>query len=131
MNNSAKNCRAYNSFISVASDHHIIKTSYNLEVIGGLGIISANIRLSLRANNKQSSKIKHYDWEIFKTDTETRDIFITKVKTKFKALQDTIASLSASKMYTNFETACKEIAVKVIPLKPELKKRITWETDNI
>ena len=38
----SKNCRAYNSFISVASDHRII---------------SVNIILSLRANNKKSSKI--------------------------------------------------------------------------
>ena len=43
-NNSANNCRAYKSFISVESDHRII---------------SANIKLSLIANNKKSSKIKH------------------------------------------------------------------------
>ena len=55
--------------------------------------------LSLRANNNKSSKIKHYDWVRLKTDTETRESFITKVKTKFEALQDTTASLSASKMY--------------------------------
>ena len=46
LKNSVKNCRAYNPFISVAS--------YNC-------IISENIRLSLRANNNKSSKIKHYD----------------------------------------------------------------------
>ena len=37
-------------------------------------IISVNIRLILRANNKKSSKIKHYDWARLKTDTETRYI---------------------------------------------------------
>ena len=85
-------------------------------------IISVNIRLSLRANNKKSSKIKHYDWARLLIDTKTRNTFITKVKTKFKALHDTTASLSASKMYTHIETVCKETAAKVIPLKPKLKK---------
>ena len=54
------------------------------------------------------------------------------MKTKFEALHDTTASLSASKRYTHFETASKETAsketaAKVIPL----KKRIPWEKDNI
>ena len=91
-----------NLFISVASDHRII---------------SVNIRLILRANNKKSSQIKHYDWARLKTDTETRDTFITKMKTKYEALNDTTASLSASKRYYHFETAAK-----VIILKPKLKK---------
>ena len=52
--------------------------------------------MSLRAYNNKSSKIKHYDWERVKTDKETRYTFITKVKTKFEALQDTTDSLSAS-----------------------------------
>ena len=64
----AKICRVYNSFISVAFDHRII---------------SVNIRLSLRANNKKYSKIKHYDWSRLKTYVETLDPFITKVKNKF------------------------------------------------
>ena len=53
------------------------------------------------------------------------------MKNKFEALQDTTASIFASKWYTHFETACKETAAKVIPLKPKLKKHIPWETDNI
>ena len=43
--------------------------------------------------------------------------FITKVKTKYEALHDTTASLSASKGYYQFETVCKETDAKVIPLK--------------
>ena len=45
--NSVKNCREYNSFISLASDHHII---------------SADIRLCLRANTKKLCNNKPYDW---------------------------------------------------------------------
>ena len=44
--NSVKNCRAYNSFNSIASDHRII---------------TADIKLSLRANKKKNSKCKPYD----------------------------------------------------------------------
>ena len=44
--NSAKNCRAHNSVISVASDHRII---------------SAQIRLTLRANKKKKKNNKPYD----------------------------------------------------------------------
>ena len=43
--NSAKNCRAYNSFISLASDHRII---------------SAEILLCLRANKKKLCNNKPY-----------------------------------------------------------------------
>ena len=45
--NSAKNCGAYNSFISLASDHRII---------------SAEILLCLRANKKKLCNNKPYDW---------------------------------------------------------------------
>ena len=102
--------------ISVTSDHRII---------------SVNIRLILRANNKKYSKIKHYDWARLKTDTETRYTFITKVKTKYEALHDTTASLSANKRYYHFGTVCKETAAKVILLKSKLKKLIPWKKDNI
>ena len=40
--NSVKNCRAYHSFISVASDHRIV---------------TSNIQLSLRANKNKYSRI--------------------------------------------------------------------------
>ena len=59
---------------------------------------------------------------IVKIKTETRYTFITKVKTKYEALHDITASLSARKRYYHFETVCKETATKVIPLKPKLKK---------
>ena len=43
---SVKNCEAYNSFSSILSDHPII---------------TANIKLSLRSNKKQTKTIT-YDW---------------------------------------------------------------------
>ena len=46
MENNIMNCRAYKSFISIASDHRILSTE---------------IKLSLRANKKKCSKNKPYD----------------------------------------------------------------------
>ena len=102
--NSVKNCRAYNSFNSIASDHRII---------------TADIKLSLRANKKKNSKCKPYDWTRLTHDTEIRNAFIVTVKNRFLSLQNSDAenTLSASTRYTYFEKACKDAANKVIPLK--------------
>ena len=54
-NSVKKNCRALNSFNSIASDHRII---------------TADIKLSLRANKKKNSKCKPYDWTRLTHDTE-------------------------------------------------------------
>ena len=59
--NSIINCRAYNYFISIASDHRILTTK---------------IKLSLRANKKKCSKNKPYDWSRLKYDRELRNSFI-------------------------------------------------------
>ena len=59
--NSAMHCRSYNLFISIVSNHHII---------------SVIIRLSLRANKKKSSTIKHYDWTSLQKDSEIRNTYI-------------------------------------------------------
>ena len=116
--NSVKNCRAYNSFNSISSDHRII---------------TADIKLSLRDNTKKNSKFKPYDWTRLTHDTEIRNAFIITVKNRFLSLQNSDAetTLSASTRYTYFEKACKDAANKVIPLKPKLKKRIPWETEKI
>ena len=66
--NSVKNCRAYNSFNSISSDHRII---------------SADIKLSLRANTKKNSKFKPCDWTRLTHDTEIRNAFIITVKTDY------------------------------------------------
>ena len=89
--------------------------------------------MSLRANKKKNSKCKPYDWTRLKHDTEIRNAFIVTVKNRLLSLTnyDVEATLSAITRYTYFEKACKDAANKVIPLKPKLKKRIPWETDNI
>lgn len=114
--NSAKNCRAFNSFVSVASDHHVISTK---------------IRLKLRANKKKNSNTSPYDWTHLKDNPEIRNTFITRVKNKFAALQDTTLTNSTNTKYNYFELACKETAADTIPLRPKIKKRTPWETEEI
>ena len=105
--NSAKNCRTFNSFVSVASDHRVVSTQ---------------IRLSLRANKKKNSNISPYDWTHLKDNSEIRNTFITRVKNRFVALQDTTLTKSTNTRYNLFELACKETwcmkKPKRVPHKP-------------
>ena len=104
--NSAKNCRAFNSFISVASDHRII---------------SAKICLCLRANKKKLCQHKPFNWSTLKDDSDVRKSFITEVKNGYTVLQETEQNEStANSRNNNFEKACKEAATKEIPLKPKM-----------
>ena len=115
--NSAKNCRAFNSFISVASDHRII---------------SAKICLCLRANKKKLCQNKPFNWSTLKDDSDVRKSFITEVKNGYTVLQESEQNEStANSRYNNFEKACKEAATKEIPLKPKMIKRLPWETPYI
>ena len=92
--NSIINCRAYNSFISIASDHRIL---------------SIKIKLSFKANKKKCSKNKLNDWSRLKYDRELRNSFITKIKNTFSVLQDTSndeSNSSANTKYLQFEKSC-------------------------
>ena len=114
--NSVKNCGAYNSFVSVASDHRIV---------------TAKIRLSLRANKKKRNNNIPYDWPTLKDDSDLRNTFIIRVNNRFTALQDKSQTRNADTTYSNFETAIKETAFDTIPLKPKVKKHTPWENREI
>ena len=115
--NSARNCRAFNSFTNVGSDHRIV---------------SATITLSLRANRRRSSKIPQYDWSVLKTNELIKPNFVIELKNRFSVLQETAETqTTANSIFKNFEDACKETAEKNIPLKPKVKKRNPWETPEI
>ena len=60
-----------------------------------------------------------------------RSSFVIKVQNRFEALQNKSLFHTANSIYSNFEIACKEIAVETIPLKPKTKRRIPWENLNI
>ena len=114
--NSAQNCRDYNTFVNVASDHLIV---------------TAHIILSLRANKKKNSYTKTYDWTTLQYDKDIRSDFVTRIGNKCAALQTLETEDTASLRYSHFETVCKESANEAIPLKPKLKKHIPWETADI
>ena len=114
--NSAKNCRAFNSFVSVSSDHCIS--------------VSAQIRLTLRTN-KKSNSITCYDWSVLKNDANVAASFVTTVNNRFAILQDSIQTISANNTYKSFETACREAADAIIPQKPKVKTRKPWENEEI
>ena len=108
--NSAQNCRAYNTFVNVLSDHRIV---------------TAHIKLSLRANKKKNSKTKPYDWTTLQYEKDIRSDFLTRVGNKCADLQTLETGDTASLRYSHFKTACNESAIEAIPLKPTLNKHIT------
>ena len=58
--NSSKNCRAYGSFESIASDHRIV---------------SAHLKLSLISNKKKTTKTPIYDWTTLKNHDIQKSLF--------------------------------------------------------
>ena len=74
MINSAKNCRSYNSFISVSSDYRII---------------SAEICLSIRTNKNKVYVNTPFDWTRQNYDNDIRNNLITEVINRCTALQET------------------------------------------
>ena len=68
--NSVTDSVAYNSFVSLGSDHRIVP---------------AKVRLSLRANKTPLKKIK-YDWSKLSSDPELQERYSVDVKNRFSAL---------------------------------------------
>ena len=85
-----KNCRAYNSFNSIASDHRLI---------------TADIKLSLRGNKMKDRKCIPYYWATLQHDTKIRKEFIITVKNSFSALQnyDPSSTTPINTRYTQFK----------------------------
>ena len=114
--NSANDCRAYNTFEGVRSDHRII---------------AANLRLSLRANKINSSRQTPYDWSTLKKDSDIANYFTIKLKNRFEALEHENLESSPSTSFDNFTLSCEEAAKQTVPLKKKLKKRVPWENQEI
>ena len=114
--NSAKNCRAFNSFITVGSDHRIV---------------TAKVRLTLRANKKKSASTTRHDWTYLKHDNEISKQFFVSLKNRYAALQDDGTQESATVRYKKFISACSATANECIPPKVKSKKRNNWESEEI
>ena len=114
--NSALNCQAFNTFEGVSSDHRIV---------------TSTLRLILRENKKKSSIFPPFDWSLLTTNMDLQNQYNIIVRNKFNAQQAGIESPSPNTTYNNFVASHEKAAEDVIPLKPKLKKRILWESNDI
>ena len=114
--NSALNCRSYNTFVNISSDHRIV---------------SARFCLKLRANKTKTALNTPYDWTKLHSDENICKAFTLNVKNRFALLQIENETNCVNQTYNNFETACKEAATENIPLKPKIRQRVPWENEDI
>ena len=114
--NSAKDCRAFNSFEGVKSDHRVI---------------SAKVRLTLRTNKPKSSRNPPYDWSSLSTNPVITNSFTIQLKNRFNALQQEEIGSSPNNTYNNFISACEDASKETISLKKKTKKRVPWDSEEI
>ena len=98
MENSVKNEDAYNSFATIGSDHRIV---------------SAKLRLSLRANEKTPVNKINYDWAKLKENSDIQERYTVAVKNRFYTL--TAREETATERYERFIDANKEAARETLP----------------
>ena len=94
------NSEAYSSFASIGSDHRIV---------------TAKVRLSLRANGKSSPKKIKYNWKKLATDPELQDRYSVEIKNRFAALCEDSNDEDQSIRYGCLAQANKETAAKLLP----------------
>ena len=105
---SARDCSAFNSFISVGSDHRIV---------------TAKLRLSLRAPKSKTKRVDKYDWNKFRVDSDLQQSYAVEVHNQFSILcsMEEEVNLAADKKYPLFLEAHKKAASKTS--KKEKRKR--------
>ena len=110
------NCCTYNSFASIGSDHRVV---------------TAKVRLSLRANTKTPPRKIRYNWKVLAQDTKLQDLYAVKVRNRFSALQDESEYNDATSTYECFIQANKEAAEELLPKAPRRKKQAIWSDPRI
>ena len=114
--NSGINCQAYNSFRTIFSDHRIV---------------TAKIRLSLRANKASINKTPRYDWSALLQNDDIQKKYTIEVRNRYQILQEEDRSNTANTIYQNIMKANNEAAQNCIPIKRKSQKRIPWETAEV
>lgn len=114
--NGVTDCQSYNTFDCVGSDHRIV---------------SAKIKLSLRANKVKTTKKPRFDWSTLRTDSDIRETFHIALSNRYNALQSLNTEEDINTAYVNFEKACGEAANECIPLKSTVRKRKPWQNENV
>ncbi|XP_071480459.1 uncharacterized protein [Diadema antillarum] len=87
------NSEAYGSFSSLGSDHRVV---------------TATIRLSLRAPKKQKVKRVKYAWEDLTTDRQLQEQYAVEIRNRFHVLQE--ENESATETYQRFINANQQAA---------------------
>ena len=110
--NSALNCEAYSSFHTAQSDHRIV---------------TANVRLSLRANSK-CKKPTRYQCSILRTDENVRLAYQLEIENRFENTESS-ESKTADTIYNHIIEAHK--TEKHIPVKKKIKCKVPWKEKEI
>ena len=111
--NSAINCESYNTFEGVFSDHRIV---------------TAKLRLSLRANKKKKSQAPCYDWKEFSRNAELQNQYSISLRNRFDILRDNTNNVNET--YQAFISA-HEKSSDIVPTRPKQKHRVPWENDKV
>ena len=114
--NSALDCGAFNTAVSVGSDHRPC---------------TAKLRLSLRVSKVSKTKKIPYDWSKLRNVSDIQSRYSIEVRNRFAVLEEEPDNTKADTMYNNIIQAHQEAAEKHVPLKPRKKKRVIWESNNI
>ena len=113
--NSALNCEAYSTFLTVGSDHRVV---------------TAKIRLSLRASKTTNKKVR-YNWSMLLEDNNVMKRYNLEVSNKFQLLMEKEESDSANNVYRNIVIAHQESSELHIPKKVRIKKDVPWESTEV
>ena len=105
--NSFLDTEAYSSFSSIGSDHRVV---------------TAKVRLSLRANGKTPPRKVRYDWKLLSTDDGLQEQFTVEVRNRFNALRD---EESPTENYQRFIDATNVAMEDLIPKVQKCKRSQT------
>ena len=105
--NSVNNAEAYNSFASIGSDHRIV---------------TAKIRLSLRADSRATPKKVKYDWSKLATDPDLQDRYTLEIRNRYYILAENNDG-DQSQKYSYLIQANKETADKIMPKLPKKQRK--------
>ena len=99
--NSALDCEAYNTMVSVGSDHRPC---------------TAKLRLSLRVSKVSKTKKIPYDWSKLRSENDVQSRYSIEVRNRFAVLEKE-EDTTADTMYNNVTQAHQEAAEMHVPLK--------------
>ena len=114
--NSAIDCRSYNTYSSLASDHRPC---------------TSTIRLSLRANKSSKKKEIKHDWSKLIIDENVKIAYIIDVKNRFEQLQVDALDKSADSTYNNMIKARNKAAELHVPERAQSKRMLPWENEDV